>query len=183
MTVTITAAGPTILIFVLNLSAIVTPWVLVAAIVVSEMNERLSPKNAPPTMMAVMKAGLATIPEHPPVPSSSAIPAATGTRATIVPTLVPIDIEMKQAARKRPANSSFPGNILRARLTVASIAPISLAVVAKAPANTNIHIIRSTFLFPAPSENIAILCSNVFPLQMRMAYIDASRNAADMGIL
>ncbi len=84
------------------------PWVRVAAIVVSEMNERLSPKNAPPTIMAVMKgtpacaaanvSGLPCTPE-----SSCAIPAATGTRATMVPTLVPTDMEMKHEARKRPA--------------------------------------------------------------------------------
>ena len=169
--------------FALNLSAIETPWVLVAAIVVSEMNDRLSPKNEPPTIIAVMNAGLETIPEAPPAASSSAIPAAIGTKATIVPTLVPIDIEMKQEAMNSPAKSSFPGNILSARFTVASIAPISLAVAAKAPARTKIHIIRSTFLLPAPSEKTAILCSNVFPLQMRIAYMDAMRNAADIGIL
>ena len=84
------------------------PWVRVAAIVVSEMNERLSPKNAPPTIIAVMKGTLvctaANVSAPPGAPESSlAIPAATGTRATMVPTLVPTDIEMKHEARKRPA--------------------------------------------------------------------------------
>ena len=134
-------------------------------------------------MIAVMNAGLDDMPVLPPSASCSAIPAATGTRATMVPTLVPIDIEMKQAARNRPAYSSFPGNILSARFTVVSIAPISLAVAAKAPANTKIHIIRSTFLLPAPSEKTAILCSNVLPLQIMIAYMDAMRKAADIGIL
>ena len=103
MAVTIIAAGPTILTLTLNLSAIEQPWVRVAAMVVSEMKERLSPKNAPPTMMAVMNAGLDNGPEKPPRASSSAIPAATGTSATIVPTLVPMDMDMKHEARKSPA--------------------------------------------------------------------------------
>ena len=101
--VTTRAAGATMRKFALNLSAIEQPWVLVAAMVVSEMKERLSPKKAPPTMIAVMKGVLTNAPEAPVRASSSAIPAATGTRATMVPTLVPIDMEMKQAARKSPA--------------------------------------------------------------------------------
>ena len=79
----------------LNLSDIEQFCVLVAAIVVSEMKERLSPKKAPPTMMAVMKGT--------PAPISEAMPAAIGTRATMVPTLVPTDMEIKHEARKRPA--------------------------------------------------------------------------------
>ena len=71
------------------------PWLLVAATVVSEMNERLSPKKAPPTTMAVIR-GTG-------VPVWAAIPVAIGTRATMVPTLVPTAMEMKQAARKIPA--------------------------------------------------------------------------------
>ena len=71
------------------------PWLLVAATVVSEMKDRLSPKKAPPTMMAVMKGR--------PMPVSEAMPVAMGTRATMVPTEVPMAMEMKQAARKKPA--------------------------------------------------------------------------------
>ena len=97
------AAGATMRMLALNLSAIEHSCVLVAAIVVSEMNERLSPKNAPPTMMAVMNGVLVNVPAAPPKASSSAIPAATGTNATIVPTLVPMDMEMKHDARKSPA--------------------------------------------------------------------------------
>ena len=102
-TATIRAAGPAILMFILNLSAIEQPWVRVAAMVVSDMKDRLSPKKAPPTMIAVMKGTLAAMPSAPAAASSWAIPAATGTRATMVPTLVPMAIEMKQAARKSPA--------------------------------------------------------------------------------
>ena len=120
-------------------------------------------------MMAVMNGVPAKNPVTPASASSSAIPAATGTRATMVPTLVPIDIDMKQAARKSPAYMRLPGRILKARFTVASIAPISFAVVAKAPASTNIHIISSTFLLPAPSEKMPILSSKVLPLVISTA--------------
>ena len=89
------AAGAAIHRFTRNLSRMEHPWLLVAATVVSEMNDRLSPKKAPPMTTAVMKGT--------PTPVSWAMPAAMGTRATMVPTLVPMAMEMKQAARKSPA--------------------------------------------------------------------------------
>ena len=116
-----------------NLSLSLQPCVEVATIVVSEMNERLSPKNEPPTTTAVIMAML--------VPVCSATPAAMGVRATMVPTLVPTEMEMKQAARNKPANSMFPGRSINERLTVASMAPMILAEWAKAPAKMNIQII------------------------------------------
>ena len=119
-----------------------------------------------------------------PTPVSAAIPAAMGTRATIVPTLVPMAIEMKQAARKIPANTSFPGRIRSVAFTVASMAPISFAVAAKAPASTKIQIIRSTFRFPAPAEKIDILSSVLSTLRViTIAYADAMMNAAATGTL
>ena len=122
--------------------------------VVSEMNDRLSPKKAPPTINAMIICR--------DMSDCEAIPEAIGARATIVPTLVPIDMEMKHAARKRPASMNFPGNILKVRLTVASTLPIDLAVEAKAPAMMNIQIIKSTFLLPAPAEKVPIL-SDILP--------------------
>ena len=94
------------------------------------------------------------------MPDSVAIPAATGTRATMVPTLVPIAIEMKQEARKRPTYIIDGGRIASVTLTVASIAPISFAVSAKAPARMNIQSMRRTFFCPAPCEKTAILSSS-----------------------
>ena len=147
--VTANAAGPTMRKLTLNLSFIEHPWVRVAAIVVSEMNERLSPKNEPPTIMAVMnEVSIAVAVGSGQI--SCARPAARGTSATMVPTLVPMDIDMKHEARKSPAYIRFPGRMRSVMLTVASIAPIAFAVDANAPARINIHIIRSTFLFPAP---------------------------------
>ena len=149
MTVTIRAAGPQIQMFALNLSDIEQPCDVVDAIVVSEMKDRLSPKNAPPTIRPVSIAKDS--------PDCSASPEAIGTSATTVPTLVPIDIEMKQDARNSPASNHFPGRTVSVRLTVASTLPIAFAVVANAPAITNIQIISRTFLLPAPLENMFIL--------------------------
>ena len=75
--------------------------------VVSEINDRLSPKKEPPTTTATMKGRS--------IPVYSANPIATGVRATIVPTLVPMDSEMKQEARKMPANKRLSGKIWSVR--------------------------------------------------------------------
>ena len=56
----------------------------------SEINDKLSPKKDPPTTTATMNGRAISV--------FSASPTATGVRATIVPTLVPMDREMKQAA-------------------------------------------------------------------------------------
>ena len=97
----IKAAGATIIEFTWNLSFIKQPCVCVATTVVSEINDRLSPKYAPPTITAVIIATLKSV--------ECATPAAIGTSATTVPTLVPIDMEIKQAARKRPGKSIVLG--------------------------------------------------------------------------
>ena len=179
---TISAAGHTILRLVLNLSFMEHPCVLVAAMVVSDMNERLSPKNDPPTMIAVMNAGSQTNPVAPPSCSCIAIPDAIGANATMVPTLVPMDMEMKQDARNSPAKINLLGRIAVARFTVASMAPICLAVDANAPAITNIHIIIRILLLPAPLEKDSILFSKGVPLLMMIAYTDAIRKAEATGM-
>ena len=128
-----------------NLSRITHSCVLVEAMVVSDINDRLSPKKEPPTTTATMNGRAISV--------FSARPTATGVRATIVPTLVPMDNEMKQAAMNIPANSKLSGRMCSVRLTVASMAPICLALCAKAPARMKIHIIRRIFLLAAPTEN------------------------------
>ena len=122
------------------------PWVEVAAMVVSEINERLSPKSEPPTMTAVSNGTLE--------PVELATPAAMGVRATMVPTLVPTDMDTKHAARKSPARIMLPGRTESVRLTVASMLPITFAVLAKAPASTNIHSISIMLPIEAPRLNI-----------------------------
>ena len=161
-------------IFALNLSLISQSRALVAAMVVSLIKERLSPKKAPPTMMAAIKAS-----EN---PASWAMPVAMGTSATMVPTLVPTDIEMKQAVKKSPAKSIEPGITRRVRFTVASMAPMSCAVCANAPASMNIQTIRRMRGLPAPSEKRSMRFLSG-PLDITTAYTDASRNADATGTL
>ena len=117
------ATGMTRKEFTRNLSLSLHPWVDVAAMVVSEINERLSPKSEPPTMTAVSSGTLE--------PVELATPAAMGVRATMVPTLVPTDMDTKHAARKRPARIILPGRIESVRFTVASMLPITFAVFGK----------------------------------------------------
>ena len=112
--------------------------------VVSEMNERLSPKKAPPATMAVSQAAL--------LPVSAAMPPATGTSATMVPTEVPMASDTKHEARKSPAGSSESGSRWSVRLTVASTAPMLRADSAKAPARMKIRIMSITLPFDAPAE-------------------------------
>lgn len=85
-------------------------------------------------------------------PVLSAMPTATGVRATMVPTDVPMENDMKHAAMKMPARIRLPGMTSREMLTAASMAPMALADWAKMPAMTNIHIICMMFLLAAPFE-------------------------------
>ena len=101
--------------------------------VVSDIKERLSPKKAPPVTAAIIIGR--------DIPDSSHIPVAIGTSATTVPTEVPMQMEIIAAARKTPGRSISAGRLFTVRFTIASTAPIPLAVAAKAPASTKIHII------------------------------------------
>ncbi len=173
--ITMMAAGITILKLTLNLSRILQPCVCVAIIVVSDINDRLSPKNAPPTTVATIIGRLA--------PVSAAIPAATGVRATVVPTDVPMASEMKHDARNSPGSSILSGIMRRVKFTVASIAPMLLAAPANAPARMKIHIISIIVWLPAPAENSFIRSSRVLCRVMAMANTADVRNATVIGIL
>lgn len=143
--------------------------------VVSDMKERLSPKNAPPAIIATIK-GIST-------PIFSAIPTATGIRATIVPTDVPIDRDMKHAAMNIPANNRLLGSICSVRFTVASMAPMLLADWANAPAKIKIQIINIIFPFEAPAEKCTIRSFNVLPRDIRIEKADDIRKATVIGTL
>ena len=156
-----------------NLSAISQPAAWVEAMVVSEMKERLSPKKAPPTTRAVMNSS--------PVPVFAAMPEAMGTSATMVPTLVPTAMDMKHAVMNRPTSIRLSGTAPRSRDTVASTAPICLALPAKAPASMNIHIISSTLGCPAPRDMVPIRDARL-PRDTATAYTQATRKAAGTGI-
>ena len=128
-----------------NLSLSRTPCERVATMVVSEMNERLSPKNAPPTTAPTTK-GRAR-------PEDEATPVVTGTKAITVPTLVPMLSETKQAARNNPGTNSETGSARSVMATVESMAPICLAEAANAPARMKIQSIIIKFFSPAPRLN------------------------------
>ena len=95
------AAGSAILKLARNLSFIAQPWVVQAAMVVSEIKERLSPNIEPPT----------TLPMHRgrEMPDTEATATAMGTISVIVPTLVPMAIETKQAAINKTATAAHAG--------------------------------------------------------------------------
>ena len=136
----------------MNLSFISQPWVLVAAIVVSEIIDKLSPNIAPQTTDATATAVS--------IPVFSATPTAIGTNATIVPIDVPTDNDIKQAITNIPAIIILLGSIDKPKFTVESTAPIDFATCAKAPASMNINTIKIILLFPAPLKNISIFSSN-----------------------
>lgn len=72
---------------------------------------------------------------------------------------------------------------MRARSTVASTAPLCLAIAAKAPAKMKIHTMYSTFEDPASFEKISIFCEILFPFNVNAAHIDAIIKATLIGIL
>ena len=115
----IKTAGKTIRIFALNFDFIVTSCVLVAAIVVSEMNERLSPNIAPPTTIPQSKATFESV--------LVATSIAIGANAATVPIEVPIAKLNKQAIRKIPGRIILDGKILNPRFETESTACIALA--------------------------------------------------------
>ena len=142
---------------------------------VSEIKERLSPNMAPLTTTALISAGE--------MPVCAARPAATGVSATIVPTEVPTETDMTHAAKNTPAANTLPGKMAKVKLTVASTAPMALAVWAKAPAKMKISTISMMLELAAPLQNSSMrLCSEP-PLLMATPTTEASTKATVMGIL
>ena len=116
------------------------PCVRVAAMVVSEIIERLSPNIAPQTT-APRQSGA-------PIPVASAMPTAMGAMAVMVPTDVPIAVEAKEAITKSPATVAHAGNTERPKLTVLVTHPAASAAPAKAPANRKTRHITITSVWP-----------------------------------
>jgi len=120
------AAGRAMRKFILNLSFSSQPWVRVAAMVVSEIMDRLSPNMAPLTQAPRIKgAGM---------PLFSAMPAAMGMMAATVPMEVPVAVPIKAEIRKMPTVRNWGGMRLMPRFTVASLPPMAAATAEKAPA-------------------------------------------------
>ena len=149
ITAVMTAAGRTIRKFSLNLSFISHPWVLTAAMVVSEIMERLSPNMAPHTI-APMQTGRE-------IPVFSAIPTPMGAMAVMVPTEVPMEIEIKQPIINRPMTAMDAGIMDSPRFTVLSTPPAALMVPEKAPAARKIKHMVTIFSSPMPLEIMVIL--------------------------
>ena len=112
-----------------NLSFISQPWVRTAAMVVSEIMDRLSPNMAPQATAAMQ------ITTSKPV--AWLMDTAKGARAEMVPTEVPMEIDTKQAIRNRPATANWLGRKVRNRYTVLSAPPAAEIAPEKAPAARN----------------------------------------------
>ena len=122
------------------MSCMRVPCVRVAAMVVSEIKERLSPNMAPPTTEATVSGR--------PKSAFCATEVAMGTSTVMVPTLVPMDMEIRQAMRKRPGMAKVPGIKFSSRWAVLSTPPAALAIPLKAPAIRKIKSMMVMFTSP-----------------------------------
>ena len=84
----------------------------------------------------------------------------------MVPTLVPMESEMKQAAMNSPASIMLEGRNDNVRLTVASMLPMVFAVLANAPARTKIQSISIMFEVPAPRLKMSMRLTRGMPPPM-----------------
>ena len=137
------------------------------------MNERLSPKKAPPTTAPT------NIGNTPPVLSDISI--ATGTMAAIVPTDVPTQRLTRHALRNRPTRMNSAGMNRRHKSTIASTAPASRAPCAKAPARMKIQTISNKSCAPAPEEKMRIRWSKLNPLSVAIAKIATKEKTTVIG--
>ena len=129
---------------------------MVAAIVVSDMNERLSPNIAPPITDATQSCILRSAPV--------ATFIATGTITDIVPQDVPIAIEMTQAITNSPTTAKPDGIIDSSRFAALVAPPAPCAVPLKAPAIRNMNSIVVILSSPMLLAQTVILSSNLSSL-------------------
>ena len=174
MTRVATAAGNAIQKFSLNLSFISQPCPLHAAIVVSEMKERLSPNIAPPITDATQNARSK--------PDALETAAAIGTRSVIVPTEVPIATETKQATTNKTATENLAG--ISVSIKYATLSALFLPTTpTKDPAARKIKSIVMMFLSPTPCAMISSFLSKFTALFCKQATRIAVRNATTIGTL
>lgn len=98
-----------------------------AAIVVSEIIDKLSPNIDPPTSAPSIIGRF--------IPADSAKPIAIGPRAVIVPTDDPVAIDKKHAIKNIPAVKNLAGMKVMPKLTTDSTPPEADASAEKAPAS------------------------------------------------
>ncbi len=168
------AAGRAIQKFALNLSFILHPCPEVAATVVSEMNERLSPNIAPPITVATQKGRLS--------PEIAEMFTAIGVRTAIVPQEVPIAIEMKHATAKITAAANSTGMMSSMKYDTAAALDCPTVPV-NTPANRKINSIIMMFLSPTPFAMMPIFLSSESFLFWQQATMIATRKAPTTGIL
>ena len=169
-----TAAGSTSRKLALNLSFISHPCVLTAAIVVSEIMDRLSPNIAPHTTEAIQTDSSN--------PVFSLIPTAIGASAAIVPMDVPIETEIKQPITKSPATAKWVGIRESPRFTVLSTPPAAVTAPENPPAQRKIRLIVIIFSSPTPFAITLILSANFCCLFCIKATNKAIRNATTAGM-
>ena len=106
-----------------------------------------------------------------------------GPIAAIVPTDVPIDIDIKHPITNNPVTSKLAGNIDKPKFTTAVSPPIAFATPLKAPANKNIISIKIISLFPPPLQNTSILVlKSTFLLNKNATAVEIIK-ATNVGIL
>ena len=168
------AAGNAIPKFSLNLSFIAQPCPLHAAIVVSEINERLSPNIAPP-ITAPMQRGRWK-------PEAWDTATAIGAIKVMVPTEVPIAVDTKQATTNSTATANRAG--MSESIKYATLSALLLPTTpTKEPATRKIRSIVIIFLSAIPWAISSSLSSNFTSLFCRQATRIAARNATTIGIL
>ena len=96
-----TAAGPAIHTLTLNLSRNATFWLEVAAMVVSEIIDRLSPNMAPPTTAPMAYTASICV--------TCEKPKAIGAQAAIVPMDVPMAVAIKAAITNSIGSTNSEG--------------------------------------------------------------------------
>ena len=161
--------------FVRNLSFMEQSCVRVAAIVVSEIIERLSPNIAP----------LMTAPMHMAreIEVFSLIPTAIGASAEIVPTLVPMDMERKQPIINSPAADQLAGSSFNPKFTVCSTPPAADTAPENAPAVRKIRHMVIIFSSASPLAMTVIFSENESVRVCKNAVSRAAKKAIIAGIL
>ena len=160
--------------FCLNLSFISQPCVRTAAIVVSEIIDRLSPNMAPHTTapMQMAKGN----------PVCCETPRAMGASAVIVPIDVPMEREIKHPITNSPGTINWGGITDRPKLTVLSTPPAAVTTPEKAPATMKIRIIVMIFTSPAPFAMMDSFSSKVSFLFCSIPTNKAATKATSAGI-
>ena len=110
------------------------------------MKDRLSPNMAPPTTTPTQSWSDMS----PFLDTAQAI----GARTEMVPTLVPMAMDIRHAIRKRPGTANFPGITLSSIFAVLDAPPASLAIPLNAPAIRKMKSIITMLSSPIPLAQI-----------------------------